>query len=371
MNYKETLFFIAKCLTISHEEEAKTAVEQALKNNEVDWDTVVQVSTAHYVFPALYCHLKRADFLHYLPEELVNYMIHITNLNRERNLQIITQAKEINELLLANHITSIFLKGTGNLLEGLYDDIAERMVGDIDFLVSKENYQKTYDLLKASNYKNVTKDDYSFPQFKHQPRLNKEDRIAAVEVHKELLLEKYADEFNFDLVSKHTFKKADQITFMSFENQLCLSIIATQINDDGMYFKNIALRNAYDVFLLSKKTNPLKALKSFTKLYHPLNNFLSICSITFGGIESIQFEENDETKKHIKDFVNGLKNDVSTKKKHRKTSQILFIKQRLAIIKKALTRKDHRNWLLKRITDKKWQHEKLIQLGLKKAKPNS
>ena len=39
-------------------------------------------------------------------------MEHITNLNRERNKQIITQAKDLNTLLLKNNITPIFLKGT-------------------------------------------------------------------------------------------------------------------------------------------------------------------------------------------------------------------------------------------------------------------
>ena len=37
---------------------------------------------------------KEADFLKYLPADLVEYMIHITNLNRDRNTQIIQQAKE-------------------------------------------------------------------------------------------------------------------------------------------------------------------------------------------------------------------------------------------------------------------------------------
>ena len=46
-------------------------------------------------------------------------MEHITNLNRERNQQIITQAKELNTLLLKNNITPIFLKGTGNLIRGV------------------------------------------------------------------------------------------------------------------------------------------------------------------------------------------------------------------------------------------------------------
>ena len=140
MNYKETLFFVAKCLTISLEKKNKKEIEKQLKTTEIDWDAVVKVSTAHLVFPALYCNLKRASFLHYLPNELVDYMIHITDLNRERNQQIIEQAKEINDLLLANNITPIFLKGTGNLLEGLYEDIAERMVGDIDFVLSKDDY---------------------------------------------------------------------------------------------------------------------------------------------------------------------------------------------------------------------------------------
>ena len=70
MNYKETLFFIGKCLTINHEEKNKKIIESKLISDEIDWDSVVKVSTSHFVFPALYCNLKRANFLHYLPEEL-------------------------------------------------------------------------------------------------------------------------------------------------------------------------------------------------------------------------------------------------------------------------------------------------------------
>ena len=49
-------------------------------------------------------------------------MEYITNLNRERNEKIIRQARELNTLLLANNIRPIFLKGTGNLLAGIYED---------------------------------------------------------------------------------------------------------------------------------------------------------------------------------------------------------------------------------------------------------
>ena len=109
MNYKETLFFIAKCLTISLEVKNKQEIEKQLKSTSIDWDSVVKVSTAHYVFPAIYCNFKRANFLKYLPADLVEYMMHITNLNRDRNAQIIVQAKELNSLLLANNITPIII----------------------------------------------------------------------------------------------------------------------------------------------------------------------------------------------------------------------------------------------------------------------
>jgi hypothetical protein len=137
LNYKETLFFIAKCLTISLEEKNRDEIELVLKTTDLDWESVVKVSTSHYVFPALYCNFKRANFLKYLPADLVDYMKHITDLNRDRNSQILQQAQELNSLLLANNIRPIFLKGTGNLLAGIYADNGERMVGDIDFLCSE------------------------------------------------------------------------------------------------------------------------------------------------------------------------------------------------------------------------------------------
>ena len=109
------LFFIAKCLTISLELKNRDDIELILKKMDVDWEALVKVSTSHYVFPAIYYNFKRAGFLKYLPSDLVEYMIQITNLNRDRNMQIVRQAKKLNSLLLDNGVRPIFLKGTGNL----------------------------------------------------------------------------------------------------------------------------------------------------------------------------------------------------------------------------------------------------------------
>lgn len=366
MTYKDTLFFIGQCLTINHEEDNKQLIEEKLKTNKIDWEAVVKISTGHYVFPALYCNLKRAGFLHYLPEDLVDYMAHITDLNRERNQQIIEQAKEINELLLANQITPIFIKGTGNLLEGLYEDIAERMVGDIDFIVSKEEYLKTIEVITNFGYVTVIKDNYQYPIFKHYPRLQKNSKkcIAAVEIHKELLIEKHTDEFNYELI-KRDIQHIISIHVMSFKNQLNLSVIATQVNDNGFDFKSISLRNAYDVFLLSQKTNAKDAIANFTKLFEPLNSFLAVSHEVFGKITSLEYDKTKNTISYLKIFYKQLNDNNLREKYFKRISRKLFFTSRLEFIIKSFTRKEYRTYILKRAMDKKWQRQKLVQLGFK------
>ena len=349
MNYKETLFFIAKCLTISLEEKNRQEIEKQLKSKSIDWDAVVKVSTSHYVFPALYCNLKRVDFLKYLPQELVSYMKHITNLNRERNEQIIEQAKKLNNLLLANNITPVFLKGTGNLLAGIYEDIAERMVGDIDFIFSKEDYPKAITILREFGYSEVETLKYYYPDLhKHYRRLQKENSIAAVEIHKELLgIRKYTYEFNYNLVGKDS-QVINGVSVLSYANKLNLSIIANQINDYGFEYKTMALRNAYDVFLLSKKTNAKDAVNTLNKLTSPLNCFLAACYEVFSSVDSLEYNKTKESENFLKAFNNSF----NKRESNLKINFILFkinLIRRFNIVCKSIFNSESRKWLLNRI----------------------
>ena len=365
MNYKETLYFIAKCLTISLEEKNRDEIEFMLKTTDVDWDAVVKVSTAHYVFPAIYCNFKRADFLQYIPQELVGFMEHITNINRERNKQILQQLQELNSVLLANNITPIFLKGTGNLLAGIYDDIAERMVGDIDFIFSKEDYSKAITVLSDFGYSEVGKYKYYFPAQRHYRRLTKENYIAAIEIHKELLLVKYTNEFNYCFVEKDS-QIVKGFTVLSYANKINLSIIANQINDNGFYYKTMALRNAYDVFILSKKTNAKAAVNTLNKLSHPLSCFLAACYEVFNKVDSLEYNKTTKTDSYLSDFNNQFINRRKTKRKHICIKISLLIKYNLNVFYKAILFKEYRLWLFNAITDKNWYKEKLVQFGIKK-----
>ena len=353
MNYKETLFFVAKCLTINHEAHNKRIVEEMLQSNTIDWDEVVKLSTAHFVFPALYCNLKRASFLSYLPEDLVDYMKYITALNRERNEEIIAQAKELNTLLLKHDITPIFIKGTGNLLEGLYEDIGERMVGDIDFLFSEEDYPRAIELLKKNGYERNIKIPI-YPGLKHYPRIFKKKEIAAIEIHKELLNEKYASEFNYNFI-KDGVQTTNEVSVLSFEDQLILSIAAFQINDLGFKDKNLSLRNGYDVFLLSKKQIAKNTFKEFNTLQYPLNCFLACCYVVFNKPETLLYNSTRELEKYLISFLEYMSNKwLHNQKiiKRRKEKKKIFFYNKLRTIYKSFYLTEYRNYLIIKIKQK-------------------
>lgn len=365
MNYKETLFFVAKCLTINHEEKNKVLIEKELKLGNADWDAVVKISTGHFVFPALYCNLKRANFLHYLPEELVNYMIHITDLNRERNQQIIDQAKEINELLLKNDISPIFLKGTGNLLEGLYEDIGERMVGDIDIIVSQTNFKKTIELLKDQKY--ATKNEVYMHFHWHYPKMVKENRIAALEVHNKVLKKPYTQYLDYQTLKKDSFC-VNRNTVASYENQSLITILQKQINDNLYFSKTITLRNVYDSYLLSTKITSKKRILNNKKLEKYLNNYTTVASEILNHPKSLPFIKNEEASKYLKSYLLILENSKVEIKKINRINSYIKLKDKLKILQYSFTDKEYRTYTFRRFKNINFY---LKQLGLKKLKPNS
>ena len=349
MNYKETLYFVAKCLTISHEKKNLDIVSELIKSETVDWDAVVKLSTGHFVYPALYCNLKRAGLLKYLPNELIGHMEYITELNRDRNLDIIQQAKEVNHLLVSNQITPIFLKGTANLLQGLYGDIAERMVGDIDLIVSENDYEPAINLLKQKDYthKPHLLDDEKLG--KHYPRMTHQNKIAAVEVHFRMIKEPYDRYFNYSTIKDRILGLKDEISILSYEHQVLHTIFNKQTNDLGYWHKPISLRNCYDLFLVSKKTNTLEAINSVGDYVNILNSFLASCHHIFNGISSIKFINDKKAVNYVNRQIKLLEAPKKLKWKIKKWTFYFDNKNRLKKLKRAFVSKNMRTHLCNKI----------------------
>tara|TARA_R110001592_G_scaffold210029_3_gene461461 strand:- start:176 stop:1243 length:1068 start_codon:yes stop_codon:yes gene_type:complete len=350
MTYKQTLFFIGQSLTINHEEHNKNLIKKQLESKTVNWESLVKLSTAHYVFPAVYYNFKHASLLSYLPNDLVSYMKHIANLNRERNQQIITQAKEINNLLLKNGIKPIFLKGTGSLLDGLYKDIGERMVGDIDFIVSKNEYNKTVEILKKDGYARINKGLIGF--HRHYPPLIKENNIAAVEIHSQLLKEKHTSKLNYEIIKKN-IQEIDSVHVLSFEDQFCLTTLVHQINDNGYAFKSISLRKAYDTFLLSKKCKTKNAISKYNKKsYEIINCFIAVIDLVFNNVDSFTILDSKKKNSYIKKFNKRLSDPKKDQLKRSFVKKISSVNLLLNLALKSLTKREYSVYVIKKTIEK-------------------
>lgn len=364
MTLAEITLFIAKSLSISLNCKNLEEIEESLKSQKINWDLFVKISTSQLVLLTLYCNYKRNNLLQFLPDDLVAYMLEITSLNRDRNQQIIEQINELNSLLRQNGVNPIFIKGAGYLIQGLYDDSAERMVGDIDFLVSKNQYNLAVKILKENNYNQVSGLEYPFPQFRHYPRLLNDDYIAAVEIHKDIIIEKYTSEFNYKVI-KNNIIQNNGFFVLSIDDQKALCIFSNQINDYGFDYKTIGLKNAYDFLLLNSKEPGFDFVSRFNKLKTPILCFLASANYMFGDI-IINVHQDRKVKKYLNQFKSLLHSPRKRKIYSRIIGIKLFLAKRLKVISKSFVNKEHRVWLFKRISDRRWQREKLVQLKLKK-----
>ena len=140
------------------------------------------------------------------------------------------------------------------------------------------------------------------------------------------------------------------VTVLSYANKLNLSIIASQINDSGFYYKRIALRNAYDVFLLSKKTSAKDAMITLNNLTNPLNCFLAACYEVFNKVESLEYNKTKKAALYLRVLSNQFTNIKKTKRRHKLIKRYLVFKYRVNIIYKSVTLKVYRIWLFKKFS---------------------
>ena len=348
----EITLFIAKSLSISLNSINLEEIKKVLKSQKIDWDFFVKISTSQLVLPALYCNYKRNHLLKFLPDNLVAYMKEITSLNRDRNLQIINQIKQLNSLLVQNGVNPIFIKGAGNLIQDLYEDPAERMVGDIDFLVSGEQYHKSIELILDSGYKPLKNSKQIRPNHRHFSRLIKNDKIAAIEIHKEMIDEKYASEFNYESI-KNNIIQYNGFSVLGYNDQKALSIFSNQINDNGYDYKSVSLKNAYDFLLLNEKEPATDFALCFNKLKTPIYCFLATVDFLFGDL-GLVFDNNKKVQKYLKGFKSFLDNPKKRKFYIKITRLRLFLVYRTKIILRCFVNKEYRAWLYKRILARQW-----------------
>ncbi|MAV64386.1 MAG: hypothetical protein CMG00_04250 [Candidatus Marinimicrobia bacterium] len=257
---------------------------------QIFWDRLVQLSSGQLVLPAIYGALKRKKLINHVPVDLVSYLKEITDLNKNRNNSILKQMAFLSGIFNRDKIDHVFLKGAAILIAKPYEAINERMVGDIDILVSEKDLSRAQQLLINNGY-NVVSKEFNFTKdldfAKHLKRIVHPNFIAAVEIHRNLLDLTLKKPILSQQFLNEKLQNSDGFYIPSKTNLWQHAIFNWQYNDLGMIQNSLAFRSVMDVLYLEPKdivdnleTAP-KAIKHFYSLlslyydnyttYFPLN----------------------------------------------------------------------------------------------------
>lgn len=258
MNSKDLIYFIGMCLTIDKYPDNLSKVKNQIKEGSIDWEKFVGLCSNHLVTPAIYLKFKSTDLLALLPDELTFYLEEIYELNLSRNQMILAQINEISDLLAKNQIYPILLKGAGNLIDKIYSDPAERIMGDIDFLVNESEYLQAAEILTNMDYsasKMYYYDDATL--LKHYPRLVHPDRFASTEVHRLPTDESHTRWLDQEMIRSKMEKSAGypNCYILSDAHKVILNFIHCQLTNKGHKTGVVSLRDAYDLYLMAERVS--------------------------------------------------------------------------------------------------------------------
>ncbi|MGR7813235.1 nucleotidyltransferase family protein [Lacinutrix undariae] len=330
--------------TILSRHTTRTHLNNTMSTN-VNWDNIVMEGSKNLVLPAIYTNLKTKDALQILPKDLEVYLSEITQINRNRNRAILKQATDISAILNAHNIKHVFLKGTAMLVLNHYNDLAERMVGDIDILVEKQKLITAFNLIKANGYSKTLGFAYHNPQHRHLERLIPDKELAAIELHAQLLAKKNQHHINVN----HVLQTREIREGMAIPNpyyRALHNVCNWQLNDHGHYYGEINHRTLYDSLMLNTPKNETLITHLYTTNFG--QSFLELAKIYYPDYTEIV--SHPKMKCYRKQHLLKLKSKYI--KATSKFLKVFYFENRERIIL-VINNKSYRKHLFKMIFSKK------------------
>jgi hypothetical protein len=142
-----------------------------------DWDKTVATAARERVLPALHAKLP-------CPPDIADFFEAIHELNGERNRQLLRETETLALLLNQAGIEPVLLKGSAYLASGVYANLADRHLSDIDVLVSPPDSARAFDIIRKSGYQPFIPNPTAFVRH-HHPMLTQPHHVP-VEVHHHL-----------------------------------------------------------------------------------------------------------------------------------------------------------------------------------------
>ena len=241
----------------------------------INFEKLITLASGHLMLPALFFNIQKKKASYLFPEDFIDYIKNIFAINKARNEILLAEAKGLSQLLVENNINHIFLKGTALLLSNVFEDIGERMIGDIDFIIQHKDEENIKKVLEKNKYS--SKKPYNSSRFfrhRHLPKTTHENKIIAIEAHLELLEAKNRWIYSSKVLINNFKKGIKTIKTPSSSFLFDHCIYNFQLNDAGFINSNHSHRSIYDIYKLDYK-NSLR-IKNIKKDIFIKHFFLSI-----------------------------------------------------------------------------------------------
>ena len=306
----------------------------------INYNKLINVASSHLMIPALYFNINKKKYSNYVPKKFQKYILEIFQLNCNRNIILKEEIIEISRFLNKHKKRHVFLKGSAHIFSNIYENIGERMVGDIDILCDFEESNEVYYLLKKNGY--LPSGNLKFFSNKHNlhfPRQIKNKKLFSVEVHKRLFKNKNIL-FEHSKSFLENGEKKYGIYVPSLKNQLIHNIYNFQINDLGSHKLSYSFRSLYDTLMLLKFEK--KSLSKFDIDFH-LKNYFMVAKML--GISELNTNEIKSLKINEIRFILKKKNKFYQKFENFVIKQLIMLKWRPLQAYKFLTDKNYRYYI--------------------------
>jgi hypothetical protein len=361
------LFKIAcQCLLLNDNPQLQNTIQSKVLTKSIDLEKFILLCSNHLVLPAIYLRLNDSGIMNFFALDFQSHLKEIYELNVKRNSEILQQIKELCSILDKHSIEPVFLKGTANLLDNLYSNLGDRMIGDIDLLVREKDYFKTAELILEAGY--LREDVRIFDNLnsiKHYPRLYRDDVPADIEIHRIPTKKIYPGKFDSDIIF---YKKVEIQTIKNCyltcdEHKLIHTFIHSQLSNKGYIHKIAPLRDLYDFYLISKRIDFYSILPKIEEKKKAIS-FFNLGQYMFEPENSSYFANKQVKNKYIRQIIWFLNHPAQ----HRfyvgfmKATDI-FIERPFYKIKNAFLNKESRISLFKRFKNPDWY--RTIYIGIR------
>ena len=174
----------------------------------LDWEEVANIAGAHSIVQALYPALVEKHAIDSVPDEFLNYIKHLSELNYDRNSMMKVQLIEAVSHMNSLGIKPLLMKGAAHLVLDTFSNISDRLLTDLDILVPENDIKRISKALIEIGYQFDEENINFIETHHHYPPLIKQNECAMIELHRELMFHEQQHVFP----TEHAWKNTIDIT---------------------------------------------------------------------------------------------------------------------------------------------------------------